>query len=182
MGLCNLLILFFASSVAYTYTIELNFSIIGQPITGRCVQYHKSYQESITIQHTLCNRFWTNYFGFNFFGTELKDPTPNSEILNYFYSFTVCLKNPMINERNILRLICSLLQPTCVDVTGPSDVNKTSMVQVVPPCRSLCLELRRSIIPSKLPSSFCSVFLQNCYQYPRPRDSNFVCVPPVFID
>ena len=77
--------------------------------------------------------------------------------------------SPTTYRENLHRLECAVLHPPCLNDTK-SDSNKP-MVQVVPPCRSLCLEVFREI--------GCYWLSLGCIQFPKPRDVKFLCVPPV---
>ena len=162
--------------VINTDALTLNFTVTEKPIPGQCKKFHMDFRAETT-----CGYYWPNYFGWDLFGNETQDTFHHQQFYNFFVHFQLdCLRYNDINL-NSRRLACAVLYPACIDVTDyPKGVNDQPMVQVAPPCRSLCLELRRVITPGAFQITECKAYLENCNDYPRPRDSNFLCVPPSF--
>ena len=177
MGFRALLTLFFVNIYTHMNAKYLNFTITGKPIPGRCEKFQTKYSR---WNYASCSEYWPSYFKWDLFGNEIVNGATVWQIQDTLESFEYCFNYDFFIGENLKRLVCSVLQPACIDVTTVNDDHTTSVVQVVPPYRSLCLELRRAFNPLEIYTSQCAGYLENCNHYPRPRDSNFVCVPPVF--
>ena len=82
------------------------------------------------------------------------------QIQDTLENFEHCFSYDFFYGENLKRLARSVLQPACIDVTTVNDDHTTSVVQVVPPCRSLCLEMKRAFNPLEIYTSQCAGYLK----------------------
>ena len=172
MYLRNIFAVYFIVFITRCHEVEHKTEITGKPFPGRCINYPKG---SLDPRPMACSMLSsTNSFERDLFG--LKKLYRNN-VWNLVH-------NCLWPHHNSFRFFCSLLWPVCLDVTKNHVANHTSLVQLVPPCRSLCLEVARFIhqpdIHAESPYP-CPSDIFNCSAYAKPRDINFLCVPPVFV-
>ena len=139
-------------------SLKLDFTISEKLHTGRCI-FNPLCEDSKSM---FCR--WFQSSPLNFVGEDL---SINSTGLYYriFQRLERCC-DFFQNSENVARLFESILFPPCVNIDDGSKMDRK--FQVFPPCRSLCLELNRACNPDWF----------DCKFFPRPRDTNFNCVPP----
>ena len=75
-------------------------------------------------------------------------------------------------SEHIRRFFCAINFPPCVDAT--EDENEP-MVQIFPPCQSLCREAKGQCRGNRSDKKFPA-----CEHFARPKEVNRKCVPPAF--